>query len=191
MQIFMRFQYYDSLLTQIFEVELDTTVLELKGMAAQLLNNKFPGFRGLVTARMCSLSYGGKTLENERTLEDYNISKEVTLLCHFKGVRLDANSPPMRAIPVGTSNAISFEDIKTGNIMTNFYGNSGSESGFGRYYRKNTANQLNRHPQTRGSIESRINYVADVMGPIKPESSGGRRTRRRRSSRSSRKTRRH
>lgn len=129
-------------------------------------------------------------------LRTYNVTKETRLNVVLRlpqfidNSPLDIPLPPTRAIPVGTPNAISLEDIKTGNLMTNFSSSKRPESSFGRYYRKNNANRLTKNPFTQGPITNRVNYVADVMGPIKPESNGGRRTRRHNRS-SSRKTRRH
>ena len=107
--------------------------------------------------------------------------------------RTDIPRLPTRVLPAGTEDAVTMNDIKTGNIMANFSSSKGLESSAGRYYRKNTANNLTENPFTRRPITNRVNYIADVMGPVKPESNGGLRTRhRRRSARSSsRKTRRH
>lgn len=71
-------------------------------------------------------------------------------------------------IPSGSSNTISYEDIQEGNTMVNFL----NESKQGRYYKKDTYNQLvtnhtigkKRNPYTRVPIEEVTTYKAHLVG---------------------------
>jgi hypothetical protein len=89
----------------------------------------------------------------------------------------------------GVQNAISFNNIQTGNTLVNFRNNASNmfESNYGRYYKENTINQLmGRHPFTRKPITEKRKYTARVV----PVASNHVNTRKSRKARKSRKSRR-
>jgi hypothetical protein len=71
---------------------------------------------------------------------------------------------PKRVLSANTENTITAEGIKSGNTLVNFRGNAPNsfESKWLRYYKKNTFNQLTKHPQTRGPIVEATEYKAQI-----------------------------
>ena len=69
------------------------------------------------------------------------------------------------------TNAISYNDIKNGNIVVNFHG----ESGQGRYYKENTYQSLNpkKNPYTRANIlaKNTTRYKVKLIGGYKTKRS--------------------
>ena len=88
---------------------------------------------------------------------------------------------PKRRIPAGSTNVISYEDIREGDKMVNFQGEYNRE----RYYKRETYNAMQRkeNPITRKAIraDNVVDYIADVVRESSsPRGGGARRTRRRR-----------
>ncbi len=73
-----------------------------------------------------------------------------------------AINSPSRNIPAGSSNVISYENIKEGNAMVNFHNEFKQE----RYYKKNTYDKLKEktNPYTRKPIEEITQYKAHIVG---------------------------
>lgn len=71
------------------------------------------------------------------------------------------NLPP-RNIPRNAQNAITFDPIEEGNIMSNFHG----EYNLGRFYKNSTAQRLTRNPYTRANIRptNKTPYKAHIVG---------------------------
>lgn len=92
-------------------------------------------------------------------------------------------------IPEGAQNAISFNNIQSGNTLVNFRNNASNtfESNYGRYYKENTIEQLmGRHPFTRRPITEKRKYTARVVSSNRANARKSRKMRKARKSRKSR-----
>ena len=71
-------------------------------------------------------------------------------------------------------NAVTFEEIEDGNILTNFRGNADNsyEKKFDRYYLYNTVERLKKHP-TNKTLRNRTHYIAR-FAPANEPTRGGR-----------------
>jgi len=123
-------------------------------------------------------------LEDPRTVVDQK-TKDALREGKFKPEIAELFAPPvplpLRNIPRNATNAIMLDEINEGNVMVNFQG----ESGFGRYYKKSSYDQMpspKTNPYTKNPIAPTnvVKYKARLVG--------GRKTRR--GNRSGRKTRR-
>ena len=91
-------------------------------------------------------------------------------------------STETRDIPNGSTDAISYEDIKEGDEMIDFDG----EYGYGRYYTKNTFKSLGKNPYTRQPFRT---PAAPYKAHLVAAPPGGRRRKTRKHSKKTRKTR--
>ena len=107
----------------------------------------------------------------------YEFPPNIMGLIRKKAIEKGLIEVSRRNIPAGSTNVVTFEDIREGDKMVNFQG----EYNRGRYYTRETYNSMKRkeNPITRKAIRSEnvVDYIADVVRES-PRSGGGGGTRR-------------